>query len=331
MSIEKLVEPSDQIPRGFLTEIWTAKDGLPRLSTAQRWKYFLGQGFANFCALPLTSTLAAGTVAVSVFLFLGANILFSNIERILVGAGNTLTLSAFLRPETTEEAGKKLVEELGRHPSVKSATYLSKRDALISFRQTLGSRASLLNGLESENPLPASIELTILPGQNAHQEALALVQLLRKHVLVEEVVHGSEWLERAERYVDAFRLIALVLSALVLAVVSFLIGSTTKLIMYARRTEIEIMQLVGATDNFVRTPFLIGSGLQGFFGAICGVLLAYLAYLGMRAYVGGLDIFGPLAPQVFFSSASLVLVVLLGAVGFAILSSMLSLRRLLDV
>ncbi|MCC6953768.1 MAG: ABC transporter permease [Deltaproteobacteria bacterium] len=328
--MEKLPEVQSELPPGILAEIWRDRSKLETIKASERLRYFVSEGVRSVIALPITSAVAIITIAASIFLLVGGAALLANIDDLITRAGSTLNVSVYLKDGVPDGEIKALETELKGQKDLQSVEFISKKAALASFRSSLGPRASVLTGLEDENPLPASFEIEVRGEGDGHEAAQALVASLRKHLIVADVVHGSEWLAQLERGLAVFRFVSSVVAIFVVGIVCFLVFSTTKLIMYARRDEIEIMQLVGAPTEFVRFPFLIGTAIQGFLGAALGVVGGYFAFALVRSYVHGSGAFGALEPAITFVSAPTLMLFIIGAVTFAVISGLTALQRFMD-
>src|SRR5207237_10573145 len=151
-----------------------------------------------------------------------------------------------------------------------SVRYVDRTQALQRLRTELGDLGSALDGLP-ENPLPPSVEVTPA-GSPGPTEVRALAGRMGKLSHVVEVDYGREWLDRIEALGRAMRNFGTGALALVLAAALLVVANTIRLAVYARRDEIEIMKLVGATDAYVRTPFLLEGMLQGLAGAMLAVV-----------------------------------------------------------
>jgi cell division transport system permease protein len=207
-------------------------------------------------------------------------------------------------------------------PGVQVARYISKEQALAELQRELGDEAGLLETLP-ENPLPASYHLELAPG---HRDADAVARIaadLRRWPEVDDVVFSQVWLAALENWAELFRWGSLIVSLVVLVAAVFVISNTVRLTMASSRRVIEIQILVGATDGFVRSPFLIEGMLHGLFAGIVamGVLAGGFHLLSLR--LAGLEFFslGQVAGFVLFC-------VLLGFLGsMAAISQYLRLRK----
>jgi cell division transport system permease protein len=214
---------------------------------------------------------------------------------------------------------------------VESVTHVSKEAALERFRASPFGRASLLDGLD-DNPLPASLEIVLVPEARNRGGVEALVASLRDLPGIGELGYGHEWVEGYARAVRAVRGLALAIGAVLALATLLIVANTIRLSIYARRDEIEILRLVGAGRVFVATPFLLEGLLEGALGG--GVALGMLA-LGFRAaravLGGGLELLLGYAEPAFFGLGGALALLgagaALGLIGSAAAMTMLRVAR----
>jgi cell division transport system permease protein len=177
-------------------------------------------------------------------------------------------------------------------PGVQKAAYISKEQALAELADELGETADVLETL-GENPLPASYHLELAPGHRDAASVASIAESLRRWPEVEDVVFSQAWIEALETWTALFRWGSLVVSLLVLIASVFVISNTVRLTMAASRRVIEIQMLVGATDGFIRTPFLVEGMLHGLLAGLLamGTLAAGFRLLALR--LDGLVFFAP--------------------------------------
>ena len=332
MATEKvnIPEAAPQIATGDLSQLWAADSALPKFQGAEVFWYYLRRGFDNLVALPGSNAITILTIAVSLFLFAGFLLLLQNIDKEISGAGTTLYVTAYIKEGAPDKQVTSFIKELEQSPGVRSVRYLSKDDALTMFREELGSRASFLKDLESDNPLPASIELVLQPDELKIGRVGASIERLRENPLLEEVIYGNEWVERSQRVLNLFRFLGYLSLAVVLVIIIFLIANTIKLVIYARRDEIIIMQLVGATDSFVKMPFIISGVLQGLVGAGCGLLVLRIAFWIVNFQLVNSSLLGVALPQLTFLSVLLVFAVILLGMFIGAIGSFFALGRFMN-
>jgi cell division transport system permease protein len=220
---------------------------------------------SNLWRTPLPSLVAVLTIGLSLFLAASFLLLIGGAQLLLRGWGAEASLTLYLEASTSDQKARALAAEVARLNPELEVTYVDKGQALDRLRQDLGDLAVTLDGL-SQNPLPPMVELR--PRQHLSvAEVRALAARLAKLPSVAEVDYGREWLDRLEALTRALRATGLGASLIVLGAAVLVVANTIRLAVYARRDEIEIMKLVGATDGYVRMPFLLEGALQGLAGA----------------------------------------------------------------
>lgn len=239
---------------------------------ARPW-YFVARAVDALRRGPFVTLVATGTIFVAIFATGLFAAVLSGAQRLLEAWGGEVQISVYLRPGADLAAARAAAERLAPGYAVETVT---PGAALQRLEQALGEEASVLRGV-GEGVLPASVEVRA-PGLGL-DGARALARKLESIPGTEEVDYGNAWLERLEVFLRRARLVGLLLFGLVSLATAVLVANTLRLAVYARRDEIEIMKLVGATDSFVSVPFLLEGALQG----LAGALLAVLALLGAQA------------------------------------------------
>ena len=218
-----------------------------------------------------------------------------------------------------------LASDVAALPSVRSVTFVSKDEALSAFRDRLRQRGQVdLTGYLDRNPLPASLEVKLVDPRD-YQDVVQLLQN-RTHV-VDDVVEVQKLVQQLTTVTGVLRTGGIVLLVLVGFVVLFIIVNTIRLAVVARREEIEVMRLVGASDAFIRWPFIFEGAFVGLLGA--GAALAILAVASgpMTDFMYG---FFRVLPLELGSLQRDVIVLVLGTgLGVGVLGSWLSVRSYL--
>lgn len=257
----------EQAARGLPPPEW---GGFHRQALRRAWAYF-HQG-------SLSHWVTALIIAVSLTIYGVQALLLSNVETTLTAWQGEHRITVFLKQKADQHVAARLRDWLSQQPGVTAARVTPPREALASLRGMLGSQGRLLDDLP-ENPLPYAIECQV-HGQLPPEQAASLASLSLVRDEVDAVVFDREWMERLAALVEAFRYVALSLSALLLAAVTLIVSNTIKLSIGARRNEIEVMRFVGATDAFIKTPFVYEGLLQGILGAVLALGLVALLQLG---------------------------------------------------
>ncbi len=206
-------------------------------------------------------------------------------QRLLAAWGGEVQISAYLDPSADLSAARAAAQDVAQGRTVEAVT---SEEALRRFRASLGPQAHLLEGVPSD-VLPPSIEVRA-PGLRV-DEVRALAARLQAIPGVQEVDYGGAWLEPLQRFVQRLRWVGVVLFIALASGAAVLVSNTLRLGVFARRDEIEIMRLVGATDRFVEAPFLIEGLLQGLLGGVLAgltlLLAAVVALPRLSAALGG--------------------------------------------
>ena len=272
----------------------------------------------------LMSTFSITTTSVMLLMLGSFLVVIASLNVTLRALETKIDVVAYLKDSADPAQVDNLRDSLSRNADVASVAYVSKDLALTRMKQTLGDKAQLLAQVKG-NPLPASLEVQLKFASSAP----GLAQLLSREAVVEDVDYKRDIVDRLLAITNFLRVAGGVIVAGLGAIALFIIINTTRIAMYARRQEIEIMKLVGATDWFVRWPFIFEGMFLGLLGALITVALIAAGYQPMLARVSALLTFLPLAfdPDFLPKLLGLLFVagILIGGAG-----SYISVRRFLD-
>ena len=239
--------------------------------------YALREAFAAFRRAPLLTGLSGAMIGLSLFVVGLFGIVAHNIRLVLEQVEERVEVVAYLRDGTTPEDVELITSEISSFPEVATVEYVSKDQALANARSELEEFRTIFGDLDV-NPLPASLEVHMRPGMRNANVVRSIAERIRGYEPVEETRFGQEWIDK----VFLLRRVAGVATAVLggaFAVVSILIiGSAVRMAIFARRDEIRIMQLVGATDGFVRRPFVLEGAMTGLIGAALALPALYIVY-----------------------------------------------------
>jgi cell division transport system permease protein len=261
----------------------------------------------------LVSILATGAIGVSLVLVGIVYLAASNVARITGGWGDGVQMVVYLEDGSSPERARAIGRILAQVPAVERVDYVPPDVAHRRLLDSLGDRRALLEGVEI-GYLPSSLEVTLAGGVRDVAAVSPVVAKLRAAPGVEEVEFLGDWVDRLTALLGTLRASALALALLVAAACVYVVASTIKLGVYARKDELEILKLVGATDKFVKGPLLVEGALQGIFGAGAAAGLLYLFFrLGAPALERMLQgALGPLDLS-FLPPGQIALVVVAGA------------------
>jgi cell division transport system permease protein len=226
----------------------------------------------------LLSTL---TIALALFVLGGFLAVTSNLQRLGAEWSNAAELSVYLKDDATAEDRRALDGVLAPSDLIAEHEYVSKPDALVRFKQTFGDLAATVDGVGS-NPLPASLEVRLRPGAGASNRVDTLATQLRQMSGVADVRYDRQWLNRVLSAINVIRGVGLVLASVLTIAAALTVANVVRLALYARRDELDIMNLVGAPQAYVRGPFVMEGVLQGGIGALVALVALGAAFLALR-------------------------------------------------
>jgi len=236
--------------------------------------YALREAISAFRRTPLLSTLSAMMVALSLLLVGLFGVMAHNIRLALQRMESRVEVVAYLRDDAPPQAVAHAQQEIERFEEVREVLYISREQALQRANAELPEFSGIFGSLES-NPLPASLEVRLTPGQTGSEAVAAVAERIKGYPFVEQVRFGEDWLDKVFLLRRTAGAASLVLGGAFAGVAMLIIAAAVRLAIYARRDEIAIMRLVGATNGFVRMPFLVEGLIVGMAGAIVALAATY--------------------------------------------------------
>ncbi len=224
-----------------------------------------------FRRAPLLAVLGVTTIAFSLFAFGLFGLVAINIEAALRAVEDRVEVRAFLVDGARDAQVDELMRGISKMPQVADVGYVSPDSALQRARAELDEFRDVMEGAM----LPGSVELRLKEGARNPDTVLAISRRLQTYPVVEEVRYGREWVEKLYRIRNIAGIAGMALGCVFALVAIIIIGSTIRMAILARTKEIEIMRLVGATNGFVRLPYLIDGTLKGLTGGGLAVLMAW--------------------------------------------------------
>ncbi|MDQ8158000.1 MAG: permease-like cell division protein FtsX [Gemmatimonadota bacterium] len=224
-----------------------------------------------FRRAPLLAVLGVTTIAFSLFAFGLFGLVALNIEAALRAVEDRVEVRAFLVDGARDAQVDELMRGISKMPQVANVGYVSPDSALQRARAELDEFRDVMEGAM----LPGSVELRLKEGARNPDTVLAISRRLQTYPVVEEVRYGREWVEKLYRIRNIAGVAGMALGCVFALVAIIIIGATIRMAILARTKEIEIMRLVGATNGFVRLPYLIDGTLKGLTGGGLAVLMAW--------------------------------------------------------
>lgn len=287
--------------------------------------YFTADALRSIRENLATTVFTSVTLGFSLAIFVLFMIIFMNLNGVLGNLGERTHVVAYLKDSAPKaaEIKKKFVGITG----VKSVEYISREAALSELKSGFKGGGAIFDGLD-KNPLPASFEITLKGSHREADKMLSVVKKLKSFDWVGEVQYSQEWARKFSAFLNFIELVALVLGLFLVVATIFVITNTIRLTVYARRDEIEVMRLVGASNWFIKAPFFVEGVVQGIGGGLIAffVLLLWRVLLTPRipAYLGFI-----LETPIGLPTTLIVLVV--AGVCMGVAGSLISMSRFLKV
>ena len=233
----------------------------------------LREVYLTFTRAPLMAMLGVTTIAFSLFAFGLFGLVAINIKSALLEIEDRVEIRAFLIDGTKDAQVEELMQGIKKIPQVADVGYVSPDSALQRARVELEEFRDVMDAAM----LPGSVELRLKEGARDPETVQMISRQLQTYPVVEEVRYGREWVEKLYRIRNIAGITGSVLGSVFALVAISIIGSTIRMAILARAEEIEIMRLVGATNHFVRLPYLIDGTLKGLAGGAIAAALAWTA------------------------------------------------------
>lgn len=284
----------------------------------ETYKSIRRNGFMSFASI---STVAVSLLVLGMFL-----LIFLNTNNLAKYLESQVQISVYMQDEATDEDLSAVRKKLSSLPGVEKVTLITKEEALARFKERLGDQEQLLDSLGKDNPFPSSFDVQV-DNPERIKEITPQINDLDK---VETAKFGQEVVEHLFQLTKILRFGGVVLVIFLSMATLFIISNTIRLTVFARRKEVLIMKYVGATDWFIRWPFLLEGMTLGFFGAVIANILINSTYGALLSRIHATLAFLPLLPAYpLLTYVSLFL--LIAGTGIGALGSYISLRKFLRV
>lgn len=262
------------------------------------------------------SLLSVTTIAFALFVVGLFALTALNLRAALTQVEERVEIVMYLMRGTPVEVATMAVGDIESFPEVAQVTYVTEDQALEKARSELVELQGVFEDL-SANPLPASLEIRLKPGYRDAKHVRVIADRLEGFRFAEDIRYGDEWVTKLDRLRNLAGAVGFVIGGAFAMAAVIIIGTTIRMSVMHRYREIEIMRLVGATDGFIRRPFLLDGAIKGALGGVAAILLCYAAYAALAHNV---------VQGTFFSTGQGVLLVLAGT-GLGLTASSASVGR----
>lgn len=299
------------------------------MSAAAKLSYFVRTATGSMVRSPFVHVIAISALVLSLVGFGVARIASSQLDALMTSLGGEVELTVYLEDGAEEAAVAELEDALSQRTQG-VVRRVSPAEALRRLAMHLGDQGRALLDV-GDNPLPWSLEVRLPDGARDSATLAELAEKLRGLPFVGGVDYGAEALERLGLVSRAVTLAGWVVFTLVFLTAVVIVSATLQLAIFARRDEIEIQKLVGATDRFVRVPFLIEGLLQGLLAGGLSLLVCVALVRLIESEHGQAFAFARLSGRVVVDWLRLGAEQLAGGIALGLLGSSLAVRRFLRV
>jgi cell division transport system permease protein len=294
-----------------------------KLSTSE---YFIKEVYTSFKRNIWMTLASIFTVVLSLFILGFFSIVILNLNKMADTLESQVQISVYLKDDLSQEEIDETKENLSKIEGLQDIKFITREEAMENFKERLGDQQFLLDALDDTNPLPDSFSLTV----TSPQQVKTIADTAAALDSVESASYSQDVINHLFNLTHLIRLIGVALIILLTGAAIFIISNTIRLTVFARRKEIAIMKYVGATDWFIRWPFLLEGICLGFIGGGLATIFLYIVYNQVTQEIYEAMAFFPLIPQHpfidYISLAILVAGIIIGALG-----STISLKRFLKV
>ncbi|MFN4896484.1 MAG: cell division protein FtsX [Pseudomonadota bacterium] len=313
-----------------ITSIWGEGAGVERVSLIAIAVHCVRQAIENVRRSSITSLLTVITISVAIFL-LGIFLLFiQNASQAVSRGGGELTVMVFIKDGASQGDLDSLSRQIHDLSGGQTVTYIDKGQALQFFRASLGDDAKILEGLDADNPLPASLQVQLTSAEEAEAVYGKILKRLADSSKVESVRYSRGGVLQIRKMISLVRVVGGVGMLFLFVIAGFIIANTIKLALYNHRTEIEIMQLVGARRPSIYVPYLLEGFVQGIAGAAVGLIGVFLVFLLVRNFLGESEVLRVIMPSFVFIPGLYVGIILAAGSLVGLIGSFLAIRRFLQ-
>lgn len=274
----------------------------------------------------ITTVLTAVTLGFSLAIFSLFLFIFLNLNSTVSSLGDRTQIVAYVKDSAASDSAR-LKEILLKVPGVKSAEFIPKEKALEDLRRELVGHESILDGVDAA-PLPASFEIKVMDSFKNPSQVTATVERLKALDWIDDIQFSQEWVEKFSAFLKFIELGAITIGIFLVAATLFIISNTIRLAVYARRDEIEIMKLVGASDSYIKIPFFIEGVLQGVLGGVLALIIMAVGRYFLLSEIPAYFSFAIVSPV---SGLMLFLIFITAGVFMGVAGSLISLAKFLKV
>jgi cell division transport system permease protein len=279
--------------------------------------FFLKEGIVGLKRARLSAIIAITSLCVALTLIGIFSVAALNLKDTLFQFYREIEIEAFLDPDLSPNQINQLQQQIQAFPEISRVSYISREQALQEFQKVFGEN---LQAVLKENPLPASFRIVLDPDYSQPQFVEKVASRLNQVNGIQDVLYQKELIQFLHKYLKLGISIGGIIAISLLIIITVLVFNTIRLTIHARRNIIQIMKLVGATNQFIKGPFIYEGILQGLIGGLLSVILLWTIHYAVKYFM-----FAELVMENYIYGGLVVLGILLGLIG-----SYLSVNKYLD-
>ncbi len=245
--------------------------------------YYSQRAIKDIFENPFLNVITIITIALSVVIVSAFGLFMLNAQDMFNTWKKGVRIMVYLSAGTTADQRLETHDKLKTIAGIRHIDFISKDQAMTLLKQRMPRQASLFDNLR-ENPLPDAFELSLAGKYNSPAKIELIAQRIEGLPLVAEVEYGQQWIERFTNFFNLFKLTGYGLGMVFFMATVFIAANTIRLVLYARREEIRIMRLVGATDRFISFPYYLEGLIQGLCGSAIGLVIVYVAFSAVGSH-----------------------------------------------
>ena len=274
----------------------------------------------------ITHLMTTLVVALTCLIFVCFSIFSLNLQKVAEHFGKELGIVVFLKQNVPQEKIPSIYQRIMALDGIEKVRFISSEEAFKRLENYFSEEKEILEGVDLLF-LPPSFEIQIDKAFYNPVKVKTIADEIAKWEDIDKVQYGKEWVGKLENFSKGVRFVVIASAILLLITAAFVVANTIKLTVYSRQDEIEIMKLVGATNNFILGPFLLAAFMQGIAGATLAIIIAFFGFkyidnvFGSKSFLLNLNI-------EFLSIEHIALIILVSGV-FCVLGTLLALRKLL--
>jgi cell division transport system permease protein len=285
--------------------------------------YFFHEALTSLWRSRLVNAVSVGTITVSLFVLGAFLTVAGNLGDVVDRWTEKIQVIVYLEDGIEDRVRASLENRLREDPAVASLDWVSREEALERFRALFRDLSSLPDDL-GENPFPASLEVNLRPSHQSPAEVERLAGDFADVPGVQEIQYDLLWIERLATGVRLLRGMGAFLGGILVLAGIFTISNVIRLTVYAREDELDIMRLVGATQAYVKGPFVIEGMIQGGLGGLVAAGLLWVTLRWLASDVSSSEMLGRAA---FALPSPIAASLVMGGMVVGIVGSLVSLRR----